>query len=343
MIVKICGMADAAQMHQLAKLQADMLGLVFYPLSPRYVVGKIEPGEIKTLPVSLKKTGVFVNETAERILKLAKEYYLNTIQLHGNETPAICETLKEEGLDVIKAFNLTKENNFDAYAPYCDYFLFDTPSEKHGGTGAKFDWSLLNTYTGKTPFLLSGGIGPGDAEEIKSINHPQFAGIDINSKFEIEPGVKDVEKVKKFLHRFPPNPLKTTPQPPKVGEKGKMFFGAEPILFEFAKKLRNNPTEAEDFLWKQLSEKEAMNWRFRRQHPVLYFIADFYCHKAKLIIEVDGGYHKIPEQYEYDSNRDYELEELGLKVLRFTNEQVLFDIENTLKTIEKTVKQRIYG
>jgi very-short-patch-repair endonuclease len=122
-----------------------------------------------------------------------------------------------------------------------------------------------------------------------------------------------------------------------------MFFGAEPILFEFAKKLRNNPTEAEDFLWKQLSEKEAMNWRFRRQHPVLYFIADFYCHKAKLIIEVDGGYHKIPEQYEYDSNRDYELEELGLKVLRFTNEQVLFDIENTLKTIEKTVKQRIYG
>ncbi len=136
--------------------------------------------------------------------------------------------------------------------------------------------------------------------------------------------------------------MKFTPQPPKGGAKVSMNYGAEPILFEFAKQLRLNPTEAEDFLWEQLSAKKIGN-RFKRQHPILYFIADFYCHQAKLIVEVDGGYHQIPEQYEYDSNRDFELEELGLKVLRFTNEQVLFDIDNTLSKIGNELKQRING
>jgi len=118
-----------------------------------------------------------------------------------------------------------------------------------------------------------------------------------------------------------------------------MFYGALPIHFELAKQLRNHPTEAETFLWNHLSSIEDI--RFKRQHPILYFIADFYCHKAKLIIEVDGGYHTIPEQYLYDKNRDNELSELGLKVIRFTNEQVLFDIENTLHVIEKEIKERI--
>jgi len=115
---------------------------------------------------------------------------------------------------------------------------------------------------------------------------------------------------------------------------GNMFYGAAPILFEFAKKMRKNPTEAEAVLWTYLSNKQR-DFRFKRQHPIKYFIADFYCHKAKLVIEIDGGYHQLPEQYEYDKNRDYELEELGLKVLRFTNEQVFFNIENVIKDIEK--------
>ncbi|HKM94675.1 MAG TPA: endonuclease domain-containing protein, partial [Prolixibacteraceae bacterium] len=119
-----------------------------------------------------------------------------------------------------------------------------------------------------------------------------------------------------------------------------MFYGASQILFDFAKQLRCKPTEAEDFLWVHLSNKKIQNVRFKLQHPILYFIADFYCHKAKLIIEVDGGYHQLPAQHEYDCNRDFELEELGLKVLRFTNEQVLLDIENTLRKIEDEVKQR---
>ena len=119
-----------------------------------------------------------------------------------------------------------------------------------------------------------------------------------------------------------------------------MFYGALPILFVLAKKLRDNQTEAELFLWSQLANLNYLKVRFKRQHPILYFIADFYCHKAKLIIEVDGGYHDIPEQYKYDKEREHELEDLGLKVIRFTNEQVLFNIENTLKEIEKVIKER---
>jgi len=120
-----------------------------------------------------------------------------------------------------------------------------------------------------------------------------------------------------------------------------MFYGALPIHFELAKSLRENPTEAEQFLWEHLSFIKIPGVRFKRQHPILYFIADFYCHKTKLIIEVDGGYHTLPEQYQYDKNRDAELSDLGLKVIRFTNEQVLFDIENVLNIIEQEIKYRI--
>ncbi len=119
-----------------------------------------------------------------------------------------------------------------------------------------------------------------------------------------------------------------------------MFYGALPIHFEFAKKLRDNQTQSELYLWEQLSRLKGLNVRFKRQHPILYFIADFYCHKAKLIIEVDGGYHNIPEQYQYDINRDAELEDVGLKVIRFSNEDVLFDIEKTLKIIEQNIHER---
>ena len=119
-----------------------------------------------------------------------------------------------------------------------------------------------------------------------------------------------------------------------------MFYGALPILFELARKLRDNQTDAEVFLWNQLGNIRNSKVRFKRQHPILYFIADFYCHKAKLIIEVDGGYHDIPEQYKYDKARETELEALGLKVIRFTNEQILFEIENTLKEIGKVINER---
>lgn len=112
-----------------------------------------------------------------------------------------------------------------------------------------------------------------------------------------------------------------------------MYYGAEPILFEFAKQMRNNPTEAEAYLWTFLSGGYS-ECRFKRQHPIKYFIADFYCHEFRLVIEVDGGYHNVPEQYEYDCDRDWELELLGLTVLRFTNEEVLYDTDHVLQTIK---------
>jgi cyclase len=124
-------------------------------------------------------------------------------------------------------------------------------------------------------------------------------------------------------------------------ENKNMFYGALPIHFEFAKELRNNQTEAEILLWNNLDLIHINGIRFKRQHPVLYFIADFYCHKAKLIIEIDGAYHQIPEQYLYDKNRDKELEELGLQVIRFTNSDVFNNIENVLETIEKEILNRI--
>lgn len=192
-------MGDTAIMHQLAQLPVNMLGFIFYPRSPRYVVGKIDPLEIAILPEHISKVGVFVNENEALIETNAKTYHIDTLQLHGSESPEMCRNLKNKGFRIIKAFNLTRQNNFDAYAPYCDFFLFDTPSEQHGGTGAKFDWSLLNNYKGSVSFLLSGGIGPNDAEELKQINHPQIAGIDINSKFEVVPGRKNFELIKHFF------------------------------------------------------------------------------------------------------------------------------------------------
>ncbi len=120
-----------------------------------------------------------------------------------------------------------------------------------------------------------------------------------------------------------------------------MFYGASATLFEFAKELRNNPTEAEMVLWNYLQNKGIRGLRFKFQHPIKYFIADFYCHKARLIIEIDGGYHQLSEQFEYDRSRDAELDILGLKVIRFTNEQIFSDIENTIQTIEYEINTRI--
>ncbi len=120
-----------------------------------------------------------------------------------------------------------------------------------------------------------------------------------------------------------------------------MFYGAAPILFEFAKKLRNNQTEAEQYLWNYLKGNQILNVRFKRQHPVLYFVADFYCHKAKLVVEIDGGYHRLPKQYEYDICRDSELSRLGLEVLRFTNREVFQETEKVLEIITDKVKLRI--
>lgn len=187
-----------------ADLQPDFMGFIFYPKSPRYA----EPLYLTTLnslPMSIKKIGVFVNEDLENILTIVYKYKLDGVQLHGAENTDICQKLKEAGLIVLKAFPIAEAYNFKVTKKYegtCDYFLFDTKTDAYGGSGVKFDWQMLDEYKGETPFLLSGGIAPDDAEAILKIEHPKFAGIDLNSKFEVSPGLKNVELLDVFLKQL---------------------------------------------------------------------------------------------------------------------------------------------
>lgn len=200
LLIKICGMKYSENIRAVATLHPDFMGFVFYPKSPRYA----EPLDLKTLeeiPLTIKKIGVFVNEDLENILTIVFKYKLDGVQLHGTELVEMCSKLRDAGLIVIKAFPVAEAYNFKvtkAYDGACDYFLFDTKADTYGGSGAKFSWTILSEYKGETPFLLSGGIAADDAEAILKIKHPKFAGVDLNSKFEISPGLKDVELLKKF-------------------------------------------------------------------------------------------------------------------------------------------------
>ena len=181
------------------KLPIDFLGYIFYPKSKRFVGEGVEPGLFNAAKI---KIGVFVDENAFEILGLTKNLGLDCIQLHGKENPKTCRLLKNQGLKVMKAFNLNAEFKFEKLQEYeseVNYFLFDTKTDLPGGSGKKFNWQILENYTGSIPFFLSGGIGPDDAEKIKEIEHPQLFGIDLNSGFEDEPGLKNVEKLKKFI------------------------------------------------------------------------------------------------------------------------------------------------
>ena len=199
-------MRDAENIREVEALGIDMMGFIFYPKSSRYV--SVRP---PYLPTKCKRVGVFVDEDIEKIKKIADDYALDFIQLHGHES--IEEVKKLQDRKVIKAFNIATKEDLDATAPYeglVDYFLFDTKGPSAGGNGEKFDWSILDAYNGDTPFLLSGGIGPDDAERIlrstsgrsqgENYHHPKCIGIDLNSRFEIEPGIKDITKLKTFLN-----------------------------------------------------------------------------------------------------------------------------------------------
>ncbi len=197
--LKVCGMRDAENITALAKLQPDFIGFIFHEVSPRYCERVPET----TIPENIRKTGVFVNKPIEYIFLKKEEFGLDYFQLHGSESPAFCEQVRLQAGPVIKAFNLHPGFDFSklkAYAPFCDFFLFDASGPKAGGNGIAFDWELLKQYKGETPFLLSGGIDETMAGEIKKINHPAFYGVDINSRFEIRPGLKDINKIKRFKY-----------------------------------------------------------------------------------------------------------------------------------------------
>ena len=202
MLLKVCGMRQMANISELCLLKPNYIGFIFYPKSPRYVGEILTPETPRMIPLDIKKTGVFVNESLKNILNQAKKYSLDAIQLHGNETPELCGQLKSEGFEILKAINpetIAHPKKLKEYEAVCDFFLFDTPSVSHGGTGQKFNWELLNQYSGNLPFFLSGGIGPGDAGEIMRIGNNQLAGVDINSRFETAPGLKNIDAIKLFI------------------------------------------------------------------------------------------------------------------------------------------------
>lgn len=211
MNIKVCGITQVKQVQQLEGLNVDFVGFIFDQNSPRYVVGKLDGKEIKNADYDLKKVGVFVNPSYSDILDAIEEFGLDVVQLHGEETPEFCSDLNED-VEVIKVFHVGADTKSidEMVAPYdaaCDYYLFETaPSSSpkgggqilKGGTGKQFDWSILEKSKIEKPFFISGGIGVSDLPKIKSFKHPDFYGVDINSKVESEPGVKDMSLVLQF-------------------------------------------------------------------------------------------------------------------------------------------------
>ena len=202
MIVKVCGMRDGDNIREVEQLSIDWMGFIFYPKSSRYV------SEVPAyLPTKCKRVGVFVDASTDKIIKKIHDFSLDIIQLHGNESPEQISHLLSltSHLSIIKAFNIATAEDLKSTASYtglADYFLFDTKGPSVGGNGEKFDWSVLASYEGETPFLLSGGIGPDDAARVSSFHHPKCAGIDLNSKFESSPAYKDVTTLSRFLNEI---------------------------------------------------------------------------------------------------------------------------------------------
>ena len=198
--LKVCGMKYENNITQVAALQPDYLGFIFYKKSTRHF-----NSSIPELPESIKKVGVFVDENVEDVVKQINKHQLQAIQLHGKESPEYCHALRDTELEIIKVFSIKDEFNFEVLKPYedvCDYFLFDTKGKLPGGNGYIFDWNVLNNYPSTKPFFLSGGIGLDQIEDIKKFIQSKASkycyALDVNSKFEIEPGLKSIEELKVF-------------------------------------------------------------------------------------------------------------------------------------------------
>lgn len=242
MIVKVCGMREPENIRDVAALGVDWIGFIFYPKSPRYVSQirsragiipdysvfmkheELSSKETSSKELSIKETsskemmrqvkrvGVFVDDMPQNIVTRAVNYELDIIQLHGSESVIMIDNLRStlapsirKGIKFMKALSISTAEDILRYKEYeghVDYFIFDTQTPLVGGSGNHFDWNMLDAYDGNTPFILSGGVGPDDAERVLSIRHPMFAGIDLNSQFETAPAVKNVDALKAFLAKI---------------------------------------------------------------------------------------------------------------------------------------------
>ena len=199
-IIKVCGMREAKNIREIEASGVDWMGFIFWPKSSRYV------SEVPSyLPTKCKRVGVFVDASIGDVMSQTEAFGLDLIQLHGQESPSYITQLRPHlpaQIQIIKALNIATTSDLEAakrYEGVVDYLLFDTKGKCVGGNGEKFDWSVLDDYAGSTPFLLSGGIGPDDAERVKAFHHPKCIGIDLNSKFELSPALKDATKLQSFL------------------------------------------------------------------------------------------------------------------------------------------------
>ena len=205
MRIKVCGMTLPEQVEGLPDMGATFAGFIFYPKSPRYVFRHLTSAQIKKIN-TINKVGVFVNSSIEEVLLMVDECRLHMVQLHGDESPKYCERIADY-VSVVKAFRVSDNDSIDwmikPYMDVCDMFMFDTMGAGYGGTGKKFDWNMLKGSTIGKPFFLSGGIQPDDTNALmefkdEPVSKALFA-VDINSKFETSPGVKDMKKVEKFI------------------------------------------------------------------------------------------------------------------------------------------------
>lgn len=195
-------MREPANIRAVAELGPDLMGFIFYPRSPRYVG---EDFVMPLLPETLQKTGVFVKAPADQVLELAQKYGLDYVQLHSDETPEYCAEMREAGLKVLKAFAVDASFDFEelkAFEGIADYFLFDTKGDGYGGHGKTFDRNILNNYTLDTPFFIAGGISNDNIGELLNYSHPMFKGVDVNSRYEVSAGVKDVGALREMFLRI---------------------------------------------------------------------------------------------------------------------------------------------